>query len=213
MPGPTSTTSAAAASSMTLSAPATASSPLRRTGRASTNASGSATPTAAAVACAVATCTLPAPTRSAVSAASRTAPGVWRAPPTTRTVPRSDLSPSESGRALLLSSSRSMRIGVSRFISAPPLLVGLLLRLLLRLLVRLLDTRRLEVPGVREGDELEGGGAPVSVPRQGAVPERFVAVDIEKGALVESLEHEAKAHDHCLVGEHPDAQAGVELAE
>src|SRR6478736_2026095 len=196
-PGPRRTTSASDASSSTRSAPATASSPSCSTGSPTTKDSGSATARVVALSAAVATCTLPAPTRSAASAASSTAPGVCRAPPTTSTVPRSDLSPPGSGSRQPRRSPSSTRTGCSSATGPPPLRGSR--RFGGGRLVGLLDGG--------EGLQLQTSARAPPVAGQGAVGERLRPVQVEQRRLVEALEGEAEAHDDGLVGEDPDTAA------
>src|SRR4051812_13343716 len=97
MPGPMRTASAASASSRTTSAASARIAPLSLCGNARTSASGSAVAANGATDSAVATCSLPAPARSAASAASSTAPRVSLLPPMTRIEPRAFLPPVGSG--------------------------------------------------------------------------------------------------------------------
>src|SRR4051812_17348454 len=97
MPGPMRTASAASASSRTTSAASARIAPLSLCGKACTSASGRAVAANGATDSAVATWSLPAPARSAASAASSTAPRVWLLPPITRIEPRAFFPPVGSG--------------------------------------------------------------------------------------------------------------------
>src|SRR3954447_8366083 len=185
MPGPMSTASAASARSRTTSAASARITPESLSGSARTRASGSAVAANGATDSAVATWSLPAPARSAASAASSTAPRVSLLPPITRIEPRAFLPPVGSG-----SGQRRSTCGVTRVES------GLLgdMRLLGDLLVVLFqvvdavvgDQAQLAVGGLVAGD--------------GGVGDALATVDLEQLLLGQPFQHVPEDHDHRLVG-------------
>src|SRR3954471_3636454 len=185
MPGPMRTASAASASSRTTSAASARIAPLSLCGSARTSASGSAVAANGATDSAVATCSLPAPARSAASAASSTAPSVWLLPPTTRIEPRAFLPPVGSGSSHPRNTCGVINVH-SGLLGDMPLLGDVLVLGGEVVDAVELHQSQLAVPGLVAGDR--GVGDP------------FAAVDVEQFLLGELLEHVPEDHDHRLVG-------------
>src|SRR4051812_4097229 len=194
MPGPMRTASAAAASSRTTSAASARIAPLSLCGSACTSASGSAVAANGATDSAVATWSLPAPARSAASAASSTAPRVWLLPPITGIGRRAFLPPVGSGSA----HSRSSGGVIS---AASGLLGGMrLLRDVLVLGGEVFDAVELHQPQLAVLGLVAG---------ERGVGHALRPVDLHQLLLGQLLEHVPEDHDHRLVGDEQQPLAVV----
>src|SRR3954453_7520972 len=200
MPGPMRTASAASARSRTTSAASARIAPLSLCGKACTSASGRAVAANGATDAAVATWSLPAPARSAASAASSTAPSVSLLPPITRIEPRAFLPPVGSGSGQARST-----WGVTRVLSGPVGSgVGGGIGLLGDVLV--LDDQ------VRDGVELhqlERGTGALPLARHRGVGDLLSPVDLQQLLLGQLLQHVPEDHDHGLVGDEQQPLAVV----
>src|SRR5690349_6453886 len=186
------TASADSARSRIASAASARTAPPSLSGSPRTSASGSTVAANGAIDSTVATCSLPAPARSAGSAASSTAPRVCRLPPMTRIEPRAFLPPVGTG------SSQSRRpAGVTRVHS------GLLGDM--RLLGDVLVLGGEVVDGVELHQPQLAVVALVSGDRR--VRDALPVVDLVQLLLGQSFEHVAEVHDHGLVGDQQEPLA------
>src|SRR3954447_25207614 len=200
MPGPMSTASAASARSRTASAASARITPESLSGSARTRASGSAVAANGATDSAVATWSLPAPARSAASAASSTAPRVSLLPPITRIEPRAFFPPVGSGNGQARST-----CGVTRVLSG-------LVRSGLGGGIGLLGDVLVLGDQVRDGVELHQPERAIGArlaDRHRGVGDLLTPVDVQQLLLGELLEHVAEDHEHGLVGDQQQPLAVV----